>query len=201
MLTANFEIDVLELPFRGIECYFDSCKNTFDKPCKLKQHLFAHFSTRLWKCNHPGCNKSFKMQQHLNYHMSTHRDETSQERIICKHPGCGKEFRQQWIMKDHMLTHNNVYKFYCEHPGCDKKYNTRSNLEVHMRKHAGVKPFVCELCNKKFISKWNMTKHQKISKCSKRAAALLSQEDSTKQKSHDHSALLANENVEEEIQN
>jgi KRAB domain-containing zinc finger protein len=62
-------------------------------------------------------------------------------------------------MKDHMLTHENVYRFYCEYPKCDKKYNTRSNLEVHMRKHAGTKPFVCELCNKKFISKWNMSKH------------------------------------------
>jgi hypothetical protein len=105
--------------------------------------------------------------------MSTHRENISEGRIICKFPGCGKEFRQQWIMKDHMATHDNIYKLYCDFPGCDKKYNTRSNLEVHMRKHAGVKPFSCELCDKKFISKWNMTKHQKVSKCSKRAQALL----------------------------
>jgi len=76
-------------------------------------------------------------------------------------------------MKDHMQTHENIYRFYCEYPDCDKRYNTRSNLEVHMRKHAGTKPFVCELCQKKFISKWNMSKHKKISKCSRRAANLL----------------------------
>jgi len=159
LLNENLAPEIKELPFRGIKCYFENCATTFDKPCKLKQHLYAHFSTRLWKCPDPTCSKSFKMQQHLNYHMSTHREEKSLQKAICKFPGCEKEFRQQWIMKDHMLTHENVYRFYCEYPKCDKKYNTRSNLEVHMRKHAGTKPFVCELCNKKFISKWNMSKH------------------------------------------
>lgn len=53
------------------------------------------------------------------------------------------------------------YKFYCNVPGCDKKYNTRSNLEVHMRKHQGIRPFVCDKCGKRYISKWNMAKHQR----------------------------------------
>ena len=133
--------------------------------------------------------------------MSTHRDTITEDiKINCKYPGCEKEFRQQWIMKDHMATHDNIYKLYCNFPGCDKKYNTRSNLEVHMRKHAGVKPFECELCHKKFISKWNMSKHQKISKCSKKASGLLSKKADKKEVKLIKRINTNNIIVEEEIQ-
>lgn len=70
-----------------------------------------------------------------------------------------------------------------------------------MRKHAGTKPFVCDLCQKKFISKWNMTKHQKISKCSRNAAELLKTGYKQEIKQLDTITEVNNDIVEEEISN
>lgn len=92
--------------------------------------------------------------------MTTHEKEKN-KKFVCSYPGCFSEFRQHWILRDHEKTHQNVYKFHCTYEGCDKKYNTRSNYDVHMRKHEGLRPFVCNYCGKKYISKWNMAKHQK----------------------------------------
>lgn len=100
------------------------------------------------------------MPQHLSYHMTTHEKEKN-KKFVCSYPGCFSEFRQHWILRDHEKTHQNVYKFHCTYEGCDKKYNTRSNYDVHLRKHEGLRPFVCTFCGKKYISKWNMAKHQK----------------------------------------
>ena len=131
----------------------------------MKQHLCSHLSVRFHKCTYLDCNKSFKMPQHLVYHLTTHNKQNLQK-FVCSYPGCKSEFRQKWILRDHEKTHINIYKFHCEYENCNKKYNTRSNLEVHLRKHAGVRPFVCQYCKKQYISKWNMAKHQKKG-CSK----------------------------------
>ena len=124
----------------------------------------SHLSVRVYSCTHEGCEKSFKMPQHLQYHMMTHQRHMA-EKFKCSYPGCNKEYIQRWILRDHEKTHQNIYKFQCNYEGCNKKYNTRSNLEVHLRKHAGIRPFFCKLCGKQFISKWNMDKHFK-KKCS-----------------------------------
>ena len=112
----------------------------------------------------PGCSKTFKLSQHLDYHMTTH-SKGDQLKLQCTYPGCVKTFRKQWILQDHLKTHENEYKFNCSIEGCDKKYNSRSNIEIHMRKHIGSRPFKCDLCGKRFISQWNLSKHHREVKC------------------------------------
>jgi uncharacterized Zn-finger protein len=131
----------------------------------MKQHLLKHLSIRSYECQVDGCGKMFKYAQHLTYHMTTHTTGEEQPKKVCTFEGCGKEFKSEWILKDHEKTHQNDYKFFCQYDGCSKKYNTRSNFEVHLRKHVGVRPYKCHLCQKKFISNWNKSKHMRLGKC------------------------------------
>ena len=141
-----------------VECSVINCKKLFIKQSKHRQHLKSHLSVRCFKCTFEGCDKSFKMPQHLSYHLTTH-EKTKSQKYGCSYPGCKLQYRQLWILRDHEKTHQNIYKYHCEFKGCTKKYNTRSNLEVHVRKHMGLRPFQCEDCGKQYISKWNMAKH------------------------------------------
>ena len=123
-------------------------------------------SVRAHNCTFEGCDKSFKMAQHLTYHKTTHEEKIVDEKLLCPYESCNKRFRSEWILRDHINTHKNEYKFHCAFDeNCDKKYNTRSNLEVHLRKHLDVKPFSCNTCYRRFISKWNLDKHIKWGQC------------------------------------
>ena len=46
---------------------------------------------------------------------------------------------------------------------CETTFCKSSDLERHIKaKHEGYEEFNCELCNKKFVTLWRMTKHSKI---------------------------------------
>lgn len=150
--------------FINVKCVFDNCSYKFTRQCKLKQHILSHLTTRKFKCQEPGCNKSFKLAQHLRYHVKTHYPD-EQMKYPCTFKGCGKVYAQHWILRDHLLTHVNKYKFECIIEGCNKKYNTKSNFEIHLRKHANLKPFSCPNCHQRFISNWNLSKHTRQEIC------------------------------------
>ena len=138
--------DQIPIPKKSIRtelfpCIFNNCKMMFRTPMLLKQHWSKHLSSRNFHCAHPGCNKSFKIEQHLMRHKALHA-EKSDEKYVCEFEGCGKHFKYEWILRDHYkAAHENQFKFNCEF--CTKKYGTKSSLEVHMRGHFGVKPFKC----------------------------------------------------------
>ena len=46
---------------------------------------------------------------------------------------------------------------------CETTFGKSSDLECHIKaKHEGYEDFNCELCNKKFVTLWRLTKHQQI---------------------------------------
>ena len=66
--------------------------------------------------------------------------------------------------KKELLDHNkqeHTPKLKCS--SCDLTFNKRSDLETHMKsKHESTEKFECEQCNKKFVLRWRLKKHQKL---------------------------------------
>ena len=90
----------------GSKC--NICHKTFDDDNRLRQHLTIHNEENQFKCNHPGCNKSYHKWQRLEIHMRTHTGVKPFECHICL-----KTFAEKGGLKTHMNRHTGNKPYRC----------------------------------------------------------------------------------------
>merc|ERR1712029_1025099 len=78
----------------------DICEKVFDKPSRLKTHMFFHTGERPFRCDFIGCSLTFPTQSKLARHKRTH---TKEKKIICHI--CDKAFGRRDHLRQHLQTH------------------------------------------------------------------------------------------------
>lgn len=112
----------------------------------------VHFS-ETQKCPH--CEETFDYREPYKMHVSTHNAEYE-----CDY--CHKRFYQVRIMRKHIETTHFGLK-QCNL--CRRAFATEEDYNKHMEEELEIrKKFTCEYCNKSFVDKQSMRKHQSSSK-------------------------------------
>ncbi|KAL1645210.1 hypothetical protein SLS58_003917 [Diplodia intermedia] len=130
-------------PFRPnvYHCTFEGCARSFNRPCRLEEHIRSHNNERPFACTLDGCTKTFIRQTHLNRHI---RDEHENIReYTCSWPDCGRTFANTTRLKRHIEAHES--KFHCtDFPPCREVFRKHSTLQKHIRSaHLGQKKYQC----------------------------------------------------------
>lgn len=93
-----------------------------------------------WKCDWPGCNKSYTRSNDATRHKRLH---TGEKLSVCKEPGCNYRAIKKGDLAKHMLAHTDERRFPCPEPGCAYKAQVISSLNLHLRTHTNERPFEC----------------------------------------------------------
>lgn len=122
-------------------CTHDGCNRTFNRPCRLEEHLRSHNNERPFTCTYDDCNKTFIRQTHLNRHMRDEHENIREHE--CTWPGCDKKFANATRLKRHIEAHES--KFHCtDYPPCQEVFRKHSTLQKHIRSaHLGQKKYQC----------------------------------------------------------
>ena len=107
------------------------------------------------------CNVTVK-QSAFSQHLKIH-----EKKFICSH--CGKGFvREKAFLAHRSNYHNEAVKVDAGKKPllscsiCSLKFEAPVQLEKHLRSHTKSKPFQCAACNKSFVSKSNLSAHQRL---------------------------------------
>ncbi|KAK4107096.1 hypothetical protein N656DRAFT_764020 [Canariomyces notabilis] len=114
----------------------------------------AETESRRFRCDIPGCTKSFTQKNNLDKHRRAH---TGERPYKCKL--CGQGFTQTVNLRTHTRRHLGEKPHKCNK--CGKAFPQRGNLTQHMRTHDRTKTWVCKLdnCGKKFTWRGNLKPH------------------------------------------
>ena len=130
------------------------CDSWFSTNARFDDHLKVHLGIRPFKCK--SCDKSFTAQKYLSSHVKVHTQE-SEKKFSCSL--CTKRFVTKQYLESHTRMHTNERPFSC--PDCGKTYKHKAQLIIHRRIHSGER-FYCRHCNKGFIAKCDMEKHETV---------------------------------------
>ncbi|XP_061882539.1 WT1 transcription factor b isoform X3 [Entelurus aequoreus] len=122
----------------------------------------AEAQKRPFVCAHPGCNKKYFKQSHLQLHGRKHSGEKPYQ---CDFTDCGRGFSRSDQLKRHQRRHTGVKPFECE--TCQRKFARSDHLKTHIRTHTGKtseKPFTCRWpnCQKKFARSDELVRHHSM---------------------------------------
>ena len=125
------------------EC--EICKKIFSTLGNMRNHyLTIHQNYRPYKCQYPGCSKSYSILSRYQVHLRTHEGTKP---FLCQI--CNKSFNEKGNLKTHLRFHSELRPFKC--PNCTKCYKTNGHLKDHIEiQHKKIKKYICEICNKKF---------------------------------------------------
>ena len=113
-----------------------------------------------YKCDHPGCGRSFSFPAHLRSHIQ--QIHISYRPCKCEFPGCGKRFYTPQHLNVHRRVHTGERPFVCPYTECTKAFTTAGNLKNHIRTHTGERPYACKFegCGKRFAEMSSLKKHE-----------------------------------------
>ncbi|XP_071776209.2 zinc finger protein ZXDC isoform X2 [Centroberyx gerrardi] len=138
----------------------DICSERFRSATRLTNHQRVHFEPqRPYKCEFPGCEKTFITFSALFSHNRTHFRETGH--FTCTYPGCDKMYDKACRLKIHMRSHTGERPFVCDSEGCGWSFTSMSKLLRHKRKHDDDRRFICseEGCGKSFTRAEHLKGH------------------------------------------
>lgn len=115
---------------------------------------------RPYKCDHPGCGRSFSFPAHLRSHIQ--QIHISYRPCKCEFPGCDKRFYTPQHLNVHRRVHTGERPFVCPYADCGKAFTTAGNLKNHIRTHTGERPYICKFdgCTKRFAEMSSLKKHE-----------------------------------------
>lgn len=85
------------------KCRF--CPMTFRIASQLRNHQSVHTIEYNFKCDYPGCTKSFKAKRNLLTHAKFHDPSKLNFKHACLFDGCDKKFLTKDALNRHKLTH------------------------------------------------------------------------------------------------
>ena len=96
--------------------------------------------TRLFTCNHQGCNKSFRDEESNIRHALKHslEESNSKAKFVCGK--CLRNFSTKQSLREHRYTHSGKKTFKCQEPGCGKAFRQSSQLCNHRKIHKRGRP-------------------------------------------------------------
>uniref|UniRef100_A0A8C5TAY5 C2H2-type domain-containing protein n=1 Tax=Malurus cyaneus samueli TaxID=2593467 RepID=A0A8C5TAY5_9PASS len=155
----------------------EACGQRFPSAARLAAHRRrSHLEPeRPYRCDFPGCERTFITVSALFSHNRAHFRE--QEQFSCSFPGCNKQYDKACRLKIHMRSHTGIHwddlyrgkkheddrRFMCPVEGCGKSFTRAEHLKGHSITHLGTKPFECpvEGCCAKFSARSSLYIHSK----------------------------------------
>lgn len=138
----------------------DSALTPTSEDQQTPQAGVKHEKDRPYKCDHPGCERSFSFPAHLRSHIQ--QIHISYRPCKCEFPACGKRFYTPQHLNVHRRVHTGERPFVCPYPDCCKAFTTAGNLKNHIRTHTGERPYACKFegCTKRFAEMSSLKKHE-----------------------------------------
>ncbi|XP_041945254.1 LOW QUALITY PROTEIN: zinc finger protein ZXDC [Alosa sapidissima] len=136
------------------------CSERFRSATRLANHQRTHFEPeRPFKCEFPGCEKTFITFSALFSHNRTHFRETGL--YSCTFPGCDKRYDKACRLKIHLRSHTGERPFVCDSEACGWTFTSMSKLLRHKRKHDDDRRFTCpeDGCGKSFTRAEHLKGH------------------------------------------
>ena len=161
-LFANPDKNITNQPWKNItskrfknlvECYpcpVDDCQILFESQKELESHKKTH--SKLYKCEYPGCDKSYMKTINLRKHKKSHFK--SKKMYYCPFEGCNKGFTASYSVNLHYRVHTGNKPFQCKL--CGKKFFDKANWQYHinnMHKQITMKKLICQHKNCEHKSK------------------------------------------------
>ncbi|XP_072013885.1 uncharacterized protein [Amphiura filiformis] len=160
---------------RNLEC--EKCKRTFKYSGSLSNHIrrckpsaqlhdqtssdsaisiidTTHIVDRPYKCDHPGCDKTFEKMGGLNNHGLSHKEK---KEYMCSLRGL--QYKSKGCLTKHQkVVHLNIKPYPCSH--CGKAFGAKQKRDIHEKRvHLKLKSHMCEKCGKAFVVKTELTAH------------------------------------------
>ncbi|XP_013789347.1 gastrula zinc finger protein XlCGF57.1-like [Limulus polyphemus] len=171
---------------QNIPC--EMCGKQYKSNRTLLKHMQTHKNSNH---NCEICGKNYRTQIGLESHMTTHRPGPSQYTCsVCQHdcrtkhylsvhmkqrhqngsfsvftcPECGKEFKWELSLKNHLFVKHGKGKGkgVIECDICQKKFVNKYNLLAHLPHHNELRPYKCEHCAVCFKYKHSYEKHLEV---------------------------------------
>ncbi|XP_057273517.1 zinc finger protein ZXDC isoform X3 [Pezoporus wallicus] len=137
------------------------CGQRFPSAARLAAHRRrSHLEPeRPYRCDFPGCERTFITVSALFSHNRAHFRE--QEQFCCSFPGCNKQYDKACRLKIHMRSHTGERPFICDFEGCGWSFTSMSKLLRHKRKHEDDRRFMCPIegCGKSFTRAEHLKGH------------------------------------------
>ena len=179
---------VLHTDGSQFRCYTGDCTGEIKywNSQALARHIHKkHTVARPYKCDN--CNKRFARSDILLTHRrnvhsikdgkNQRQNPYSTDRWImysddeikpfkCGYEGCGRTYTEKKSLRRHFISHIGNSQFRCYTGDCtgEIRYCDSQALAKHIhRKHTMERPFECNICNKRFVSLHNLTRHRRNS--------------------------------------
>ncbi|OCL04932.1 hypothetical protein AOQ84DRAFT_323679 [Glonium stellatum] len=126
-------------------CPYNGCGRSFNRPCRLAEHIRTHTNERPFVCSQDGCTKSFRRDAHLKRHVISAHSEN--RKYACDWNGCEKKFATGSRLRRHLEAHKEKEQFRCTgYAPCNEIFRKHSTLQIHIKSvHLNQKPFPCHL--------------------------------------------------------